>query len=276
MSHPHCIMLTMKYDVTAKILLETVKKEILERILGIETSGVRLIQPLPTETTNLRSTDFPMLLREQEKTPYILLLEIQTTWDKDKMLGIAEYRIRYMRKYPKKEVVPYMLLLTPNENARDLYVDEYLTARFHLIKLWELDSGEHLEAGKDVQPFIPLMQGGLDHVLDIERKIYNDKTIKQPEKADLLTALTIFTGLRDKSLMHELLNRRRDIMIESPAYDVIKEEGREEGIKEGELKGKLDDARKMIERGYSVSDVMEITGLGKDQLIQGKVIDPSP
>ena len=94
-------MLIMRYDVTAKTLLETGGKQILEKILGIETSKVRLIQPLPTETKSLRSTDFPMLLRKPEKIAYILLLEIQTTWDKDKMLGIAEYRIRYMRKYPR-------------------------------------------------------------------------------------------------------------------------------------------------------------------------------
>jgi len=40
-------------------------------------------------------------------------------------------------------------------------------------------------------------------------------------KADLLTILTIFAGLKGKEIVDELLRRRRDIMIESIAYDLI-------------------------------------------------------
>ena len=166
-----------------------------------------------------------------------------------------------------------VILLTKNDNAQDHYKDDYLEARFHLIKIWELDAAKYLEAGLEVQPFIPLMKGGLTHVLDAERKIYNENGISQAEKGDLLTALTVFMGLKDKSLMQELINRRRDIMIESPAIEIFKEEGRLEGRLEGMEKGKLEDARKMKSKGFDLSDIMDITGLSRETLAKGGVVD---
>ena len=52
-------------------------------------------------------------------------------------------------------------------------------------------------------------------------------------KADLLTVLTIFAGFRDRVLVEELLRRRRDLMVESVAYELIKEEGLREGMERG-------------------------------------------
>ena len=57
------------------------------------------------------------------------------------------------------------------------------------------------------------------------------------KKADLLTAMAIFAGLKDKNLALQLIERRRDIMIQSAAYDIIKEDSRKEGLQEGLEKG---------------------------------------
>ena len=49
-----------------------------------------------------------------------------------------------------------------------------------------------------------------------------------------------------------------------------KQEGLEEGLEEGEKKGKqeakLEDARRMLEKGYPIEDVCEITGLSLDEV----------
>ena len=68
-----------------------------------------------------------------------------------------------------------------------------------------------------------------------------------------LTALTIFAGMRDKNIAAELLRKRRDIMIESPAYELIKLEGIREGIKEGFQKG--------VEEGLRAGKVEEAKAL---------------
>jgi predicted transposase/invertase (TIGR01784 family) len=40
----------------------------------------------------------------------------------------------------------------------------------------------------------------------------------------------------------------------------------ERALEEGELKKALETARKMLEKGFSVSEIQEITGLSEDQL----------
>ncbi len=43
-------------------------------------------------------------------------------------------------------------------------------------------------------------------------------------KADLLTAMAIFAGFKDKGLAVKLINRRRNIMTQSPTYEILMEE----------------------------------------------------
>ena len=52
------------------------------------------------------------------------------------------------------------------------------------------------------------------------------------------------------------------VTTESPAYEWIKAEGREEGIE----KGKLEDAKKMLDKGYSIADISDITGLSAKEI----------
>ncbi|MGB9594632.1 MAG: hypothetical protein ACPL7B_00015 [Candidatus Poribacteria bacterium] len=81
--------------------------------------------------------------------------------------------------------------------------------------------------------------------IKIESKVYQSQKLDIHEKADILTATAIFAGMKDKNLAMEFIKRRRDIMIESPVYEYIKEEiwgealekGREEGLHKGLQEG---------------------------------------
>ena len=64
---------------------------------------------------------------------YVLLLELQTVWDQDKILVLIEYLARYQRRYPNREVRPVLLLLTGKAGAGGEYSHPYLTFRYHLI-----------------------------------------------------------------------------------------------------------------------------------------------
>ena len=89
----------MQYDIAAKQLLQRGKKKILEQIMGIPADKVRLLRELPNETVSLKAADFPLYVKEgQEK--YVLVLELQTRWDADKLLSLMEYRIRFSRRFP--------------------------------------------------------------------------------------------------------------------------------------------------------------------------------
>jgi predicted transposase/invertase (TIGR01784 family) len=46
----------------------------------------------------------------------------------------------------------------------------------------------------------------------------------------------------------------------------------ERALEEGELKGKLEDAHKMQEKGFNISDIREITGLSEEQLKENGIV----
>ena len=56
------------------------------------------------------------------------------------------------------------------------------------------------------------------------------------------------------------------------AYERALEEGIEKGREEGELKTKLDTALKLHTKGFSVSEILEITGLSEDQLRENGIV----
>lgn len=253
----------MKYDIAAKILLELAKKEILQNFLGIKVSSAELIDELPGETFRVKRDDFPMRVKKKSGKDIIVVLELQTSWDKKKCLDLLDYRNDFKRKY-ELPVKSCMMLFTKSGTAKNFYKDEEVVFRFNLIKMWELPAKKYAsEKFIKLWPFVPLMKGGLKLVDKIERELYKSN-IPRDVKMDLLTILFIFTGLMDEKLAIKLLERRRDLMIESPIYDVIKNEGREEE--------KLETARKLIKKNFSVDEVIELTGLKKEDLEKAEII----
>jgi hypothetical protein len=66
------------------------------------------------------------------------------------------------------------------------------------------------------------MKNGEHFVWEAENRIYTSP-LPTEEKADLLAALTIFAGFKGRDLVKQLVERRRDLMIQSYAYDIIQQ-----------------------------------------------------
>jgi len=245
----------MRYDVASKRLVEIGKEAILRWLLDIDVESAELIEEIPRETISLRRSDFPLLVRDKEGNERVVLIEFQTRWEPKLPLRLLEYLVRFKLKYDLP-VFPVVLLFKEHKGASGVYEDESIRFEFRLVKLWEIDGRELVEKG-DVRllPFVPLTRCGREEVLEADRRIYNSE-LERSIKSDLLTALAIFAGLKSGELMKELFERRRDIMIESPAYELIKREGLEEGIQRGiEIgieRGMLEDAKEMVLRAYRV------------------------
>lgn len=54
----------------------------------------------------------------------------------------------------------------------------------------------------------------------------------------MLVGMAILSGLVSKELVQRLIAKRKDIMIESVAYDLIKQEGYQEGVETGTRAGR--------------------------------------
>ena len=232
--------------------------------------ALRWLQAISVQHSAVSLLKFTLLVRTRGARGYVLLLEIQTRWRSEKILSLAEYWLRFVRQYSEREIVPYMLLLTKNERAEDRIEYKNLTFSFHLIRLWLIPVASSIGAPPAVLPFIPLMEGGLELLEEAERRIYENRALDRVTRGELLTALAIFTGLRDFQMVQEILARRRDIIIESPTYDLIKNEGRAEGWKEGLREGhaeeRLDIARRMKDAGMEEALILKLTELSPEEL----------
>jgi predicted transposase/invertase (TIGR01784 family) len=112
------------------------------------------------------------------------------------------------------------------------------------------------------------------------------KTIKKPKRIALEDAMSnyIFKSRKeDKSLLEELIMGRRVLTAYERAVEEGKEEGKLEGLlvgklegilegkQEGELTAKLNTARRMWNKRFSLLEISEITGLSEVQLMENGI-----
>ncbi|MBF0477556.1 MAG: hypothetical protein HQK59_17375 [Deltaproteobacteria bacterium] len=232
----------MYYDKSSKILIEKCREAILRRLVGIPVAESDLLEEVPTETVSSRHTDAAIRVTDENGKQEIIILEVQSRWDNDVPLRLLEYRCRYMLKY-HQETTACVLLFRPSASVSDQYEDKDVLFRFRLIPVYEFDAREIFQEGiLCLMPLLPLMRHG-EEFLDQADKFIGQSSLPRKDKADLLTIMAILAGLVSKDMTKAIISKRRDIMLESAAYEVIREieynEGRLAGILEGELKGEL-------------------------------------
>ena len=168
-----------------------------------------MLEELPKEIVSLRSSDYPLLVRDKAGIEQIVLLEFQTQWEIDLPLRLIEYYVRFKMKY-HIPVRPIVLLFRKHGGAKESYTDEVVSIRFRLIKMWEISGRELLDSG-DVYlyPFIPMSNCSEDEIYEAEENLY-ESPIERSCKGDLLTALAIFSGLRDRNITLEF-NTKREV-----------------------------------------------------------------
>ncbi|MFP4309363.1 MAG: hypothetical protein ACLFRG_19200, partial [Desulfococcaceae bacterium] len=214
-------------------------------------------------------SDFPVRVTDVNGVSRIVALELQSWWKDDLPLNLLDYRTRYRLKY-RMEVISCVVLLRPSAAATDRFSDNEVDFRFRLIRIPDFDAEEILR--DDVTcllPFVPLMKNGPDHLLEADNRIY-ESPVPRSQKSDMLTSMAILSGLVSKDLTTQLIQRRRDIMIESPAYEIFREEWMKDGLREG-LKPALQALLeiKFGEEGLTVYS--EIEAIDRIELLQDLV-----
>jgi hypothetical protein len=247
------LRIDMKYDIAAKVVIENGKEAILRRFLKMDTDRIEIIESLPEETTSLRRSDFPLLVTLKDGQKKVVLIEVQTEFDQDFPLRLIEYSVRFMLKY-HLDVIPFVLVLKKTFLATGFYENEMLTFKYGVFRFWEEESRNYLDE-MSIYPFLPLMNHGEDVLEEIDRKINDSIEINREEKSDLMTSMAIFAGFKSRDLAMQIIKRRRDIMMESPTFEILKELLGEDYLEKGMQKG----LQQGLQQGLSKSllDVLE-------------------
>ncbi len=223
------------YDAAMKVILAHCREAALEYFLDLDVEESEILE-LPQETASVRRSDFPIRVRTDDGRVFIVLLEVQSRWEPQVPLRLLEYDARYRLK-TGLSVLPVVMLLTPSGSVVEYFEDGGLRYRFRVISLAALDAREVVERGNPcLMPFVGLMRGGPEVFRTAEEAIYGSG-LGRGDKADLLTGMALLSGLLDKDPPRQPLERRRDIMMESYAYELIKKEGYEEGLRSGVQQG---------------------------------------
>ncbi|MCT7985897.1 hypothetical protein NG796_21710 [Laspinema sp. A4] len=161
-----------------------------------------------------------------------------------------------------RQVVIYLRKTNSSLVHQTEFILPQMTHRFEVIRLWEQPTELFLNA-PGLFPFAALTRTEnaeevLNEVAQLIERIDN-----RQQQANLVAASSVLAGL---VLDRELINRilRRDIMRESPIYQDILAEGRQEGRQEAIA----EIARNLLLSGMSVEQIMNVTGLTRERVEQ--------
>jgi predicted transposase YdaD len=177
----------------------------------------------------------------------VVVIEFASRWEEAVPLRVLEYRCRHLIR-EALPVLSIVILLMPSNRAVNFYKDQEVDFRFRLVKLYELDARNFLDLPECLLGFIPLMENGAECMEEAEKRIYESR-LPRSARADILTGMAILGGLKFRDLPRLLIEKRRDIMIESHAYEIIRNEGYAEGIEKGMQQGIQQGMQQGIQQG---------------------------
>lgn len=234
-----------QYDIAAKVLIDACRDDIIRYLMDLPVGSSRIMEPLPQETVSMKRSDFPIMITDEAGRDQLVVIEIQSEWNRGVPLNLLDYRVRYLLKHDV-EALTCVLLLRPSRSASDRYEDREVRFRYRLVKIYEMDARTVIAEGPlCMLPFVPLMKSGPESLDEAESLIYGSERAR-PQKADMLTSMAILSGLVSTDMPARLIARRKDIIMESAAYDIIKKEGIAEGKKEGIAAGKKEAAKNLL------------------------------
>ena len=134
------------------------------------------------------------------------------------------------------------------EQSRQAVIGQKLVGLYPLLPLMKGEAGEDPKQ---------VLQQSIEAVKEVE-----DKSLQQ----DLLAVMGILAGGRYAAeLVYSMI--RREMVMESPIYQEWVKEERAEAKAEGKVEGKVETARAALRKGFSVEDVVEITGLSRETVL---------
>ncbi|MEW6755517.1 MAG: hypothetical protein AB1505_31745 [Candidatus Latescibacterota bacterium] len=228
-----------RYDRTLKRLTATFAADYVRFVLRGE--------PFSAEPLDVAAQDreLPALSREVDFVARVrlrsgealLLIEFQTAWALDVPRRMAGYTWRLHERYGEP-VYPVVVVLRPGGSLQRAWRlrawgRPVATCRFEVIPLWRVQAQDVVvQQLAGLYPLLPLMRWPTADpaaVLEHSQRLILEQIHGTEARADAYVALRVLSGIAYPLDLVKRILQRRQLMIESPVYREILEEGREEG-----------------------------------------------
>lgn len=215
--------------------------ELLLTLVGALPPGA-IVKPLP------RAVSISALLPDQpyevisDTEHFIAHIEAQTRYEAPMPARFVNYDAYFWIKY-QLPIYSFLLVFLPQGMPHDAPTAMTikagvltLTVEYKVIRLWELPATKALKSGRaSLLPFAPLMKGGQEELEMIARAL--GQVTDEPLRQRLSLHFVMVGSLRyNRDDLLDLLGRTTmvplHILKETPFYQSIREEGREEGKRE--------------------------------------------
>lgn len=234
--------MAQEYDTTMKDLVEIGPGDWLA-LDGRPRGPVRLIDA--DLATVSRAAD--KVMRVEGAAPYLFHQEFQSGHDAAELPGKLNARSALLEQRHNLPVRTVVVVLRPEANSpvltgeyrRQLEGEEsYRVFRYGVIRVWQLDPDVLLKGGPGTLPLAPIAAVSEGELPGVIAKL-GERLEKPPLRklaGSLWTAADILLGLRYPADMVQVLLQGVKAMRESTTYQAILEEGRQEGIRLGEIR----------------------------------------
>jgi predicted transposase YdaD len=211
--------------------------------LGLPANGP--VHPIDSDVSTVLAT-VDKVLRIEAPAPWLAHVELQASRDPLLPLRLLQYHALLLHRHQVR-VSTTVVLLRRQARARQVTgrfrqrgPDGQLTVSFNyrVVRLWERPVDELLAGSLGVLPLAPLadvQSEQLPAILDRLDERFEREAASSSAVDDLWAATLLLMGMRyDKSLILGL-GERLQRMRESVTYQMIVEEGIEQGLIQGEL-----------------------------------------
>jgi predicted transposase/invertase (TIGR01784 family) len=255
----------MSFDSTCRRLAEMFPEDFASWLLG---RRIILTELKPTELSiePIRADSLILLQGDRE----IIHIEFQTRPDRNMGTRLADYRIRLHRKFPGKtihQIVIYLKKTRSKKVFETTFDIAGIRGEFSVIRIWEVPTTELLTY-PGLSPFAALGKNN-NAVSALRSAVQVMDQLPKSQQHETMAAAYILAGLQlNQDMISQII--RRDIMQESVTYQAILNEGEQRGISIGEQRGTLqsrtDIAKRMLVRGMTIEDIIDLTDLTHEQI----------
>jgi predicted transposase YdaD len=228
------------YDDAFKELAEHAAEALLQLIDALP-AGARVVELLPREVSaQALLPDQPYRI-EGAGEPHIAHVEGETRYRFDLLDRVAGYQTRLWLDH-QLPVYTYVIILSPagmppRAPSRKVIKVGHLTvtARCEIIRLWKVSAKKALALGdENLLPLIPLMDGGSEELRKSAQALRSIPNQVRQRELSLHFVMLGSLRYRKPDIINLLLGGTtmiysRQVLRETPFYQEILEEGREEG-----------------------------------------------